>query len=81
MDTIKTKWVGNITTFLNLERDANAQSLEETAPFDPSDIPPPNDNDSVSIITDEMPEAPPVADEEMKIIPLSEADELLDIFE
>ena len=32
LGTIKTKWVGNITTFLNLEKDANAQSLENTEP-------------------------------------------------
>lgn len=80
LDTVKTKWVGNITTFLNLESDANAQSLEENAPFDPSDVPP-EDNDSINVIGDTMPEAPVVGDEEMKIVPLSEADELLDIFD
>lgn len=89
-DTVKTKWVGSITSFLNLEKDANAQSLEESAPFDGGDI-----------VVDEMPkEVPPVVNSdippvesvpeiptenppppEMEIIPLSEADELLDIFE
>ena len=32
LGTIKTKWVGSITSFLNLEKDANAQSLENTEP-------------------------------------------------
>ena len=30
--TIKVKWVGSITSFLNLEKDADAQSLEATEP-------------------------------------------------
>ena len=30
--TVKVKWLGKTTTFLNLEKDANAQSLEATEP-------------------------------------------------
>ncbi len=85
-DTIKTKWVGSITSFLNLEKDANEQSLVETAPPDYSD-----NNDKSKKETEEsapvvdviptvsedigLPEPPP------EMTPLSEADELLDIFE
>ena len=68
-DTIKTKWVGSITSFLNLERDANDQSLEDSAPFAP---PPPQEESGVE-------ETPAPA--EMEVKPLSEAEELLDIFE
>lgn len=79
-DTIKTKWVGSITSFLNLERDANAMSLEETAPYDA----PPKDNDAPppveveSMPTEVDPQEVPF---DMDIKPLSEAEELLDIFE
>lgn len=71
-DTIKTKWVGSITSFLNLERDANDQSLEESAPFE-QDLPRP-DNAPVEVA--DIDDAPV-----MDIKPLAEADELLDIFE
>ena len=37
-ETVKTKWVGSITSFLNLDKDANDMSLEESIPFDPKDI-------------------------------------------
>jgi len=71
-DTIKTKWVGSITSFLNLERDANDQSLEESAPIDNLTPPP---------ATEETPAGEETPSAEMEIKPLSEAEELLDIFE
>jgi hypothetical protein len=95
-DTIKTKCVGSITSFLNLEKDANEMSLEESAPFDPKDIPPEENvnNESVSLdnevdnneteIVQSNNESLDVElknDDEMEIKPLSEEDELLDIFE
>ena len=74
-DTIKTKWVGSITSFLNLERDANDQSLEDSAPmeYEPqrAETPAPENNDS----------APEMAEDIVPMQPLSEAEELLDIFE
>jgi len=72
-DTIKTKWVGSITSFLNLERDANDQSLENSAPIDPN-----------VAKTEDIPEpiqAEDINEDIMDIKPLSEAEELLDIFE
>ena len=70
-DTIKTKWVGSITSFLNLERDANAQSLEDSAPYDPTNVP----------VEENIP-APDLAPmNDMEIKPLGDAEELLDIFE
>ena len=30
--TVKTKWNGSTTTFINLEKDSNSQSLEKTMP-------------------------------------------------
>ena len=44
--TINMRWIGSSTTFVNLEKDANAQSLEETEPYIPpkdNDAPPPED--------------------------------------
>jgi len=44
--TINMRWIGSSTTFVNLEKDANAQSLEETEPYIPpkdNDVPPPED--------------------------------------
>ena len=44
--TINMRWIGSSTTFVNLEKDANAQSLEATEPYIPpkdNDVPPPND--------------------------------------
>lgn len=85
-DTIKTKWVGSITSFLNLERDANAQSLEETAPV-PVSKKQEEGRDKVVLQEDEelipLPEEPKYMEEDNipDIMPLSEADELLDIFE
>ena len=85
-DTIKTKWVGSITSFLNLEKDANAMSLEESAPYEA----PPQDNDAPPEIIEEpapveLDNAEAVednkAEEVMEIKPLSEAEELLDIFD
>ena len=40
------RWIGSSTTFVNLEKDANAQSLEATEPYIPpkdSDVPPPSE--------------------------------------
>ena len=91
-DTIKTRWVGSITSFLNLERDANAMSLEDNAPYSPSDrpketldedeelIPPPSEAPVVPEV-ESSPVVEEFTEEEMTIKPLSEADELLDIFE
>ncbi len=94
-DTIKTKWVGSITSFLNLEKDANEMSLVETAPPDmeerknnsekvssediqAEELDMPNENPEIKVESSEpLPEPPP----EMEMMPLSEADELLDIFE
>lgn len=101
-DTIKTKWVGSITTFLNLEKDANAQSLEETVP--PPYEPKQTTKSEEVLANDEelipLPEEPPVATnieredvpwvesdsgegggEDIPIMPLNEADDLLDIFD
>jgi hypothetical protein len=91
-DTIKTRWVGSITSFLNLEKDANAMSLEESSPYAPSDktekldedeelIPPPTSapRENVEVYSDVPTEE--FTSEEMEIRPLSEADDLLDIFE
>ena len=74
-DTIKTKWVGSITSFLNLERDANDQSLENSAPmeYEPQKTETPAPVNSAP--------APETSEEEIPMQPLSEAEELLDIFE
>lgn len=88
-DTIKTKWVGSITSFLNLEKDANAQSLEETEPYSPetennketSEKPKEENNSAINDIPSEYNNELPPVPEEMEIKPLSEAEELLDIFE
>lgn len=53
---VKVKWVGNITTFVNLERDANEQSLDELAP-------PPIPNDSA--IDESLPEIVPLDDSDI----------------
>ena len=53
---VKVKWVGNITTFVNLERDANEQSLDELAP-------PPMPNNSA--IDESMPEIVPLEDSDI----------------
>ena len=53
---VKVKWVGNITTFVNLERDANEQSLDELAP-------PPIPNNSA--IDESMPEIVPLEDSDI----------------
>ena len=95
-DTIKTKWVGSITSFLNLEKDANEMSLVETAPPLPEERKQTNENkpaektevktepmegnapvEEAPVMDEPLPEPPP----EMEMMPLSEADELLDIFE
>lgn len=91
-ETIKTKWVGSITSFLNLEKDANAMSLEESVP---QLIEHKKESAPVTLQEDEelipLPDEPKfdgdvseiqeVAEEKMNIVPLGEADELLDIFE
>ena len=43
-DTAKVRWVGNITSFVNFERDANAQSLEASMP-ELDYVPPISDKD------------------------------------
>ena len=53
---IKVKWIGNITRFVNLERDANAQSLDEIAP-------PPIPNDAS--IDKDIPEIVPIDDSDI----------------
>lgn len=86
-DTIKTKWVGSITSFLNLEKDANSQSLEDAMPYSPEDMTPEppqesaTQNDNIAGLTAENNDIPAETLPEMEITPLSEADELLDIFE
>jgi len=121
-DNIKVKWVGSITSFLNLDKDANAQSLESTEPQEYS-APKSNEADNVPMDNVPPPEAPPIdvsdipfdmdepaidsahnsnmqneektlnkaknedenmqsqTEDEMKIMPLGEAEELLDIFD
>lgn len=102
-DTIKTKWVGSITSFLNLEKDANAMSLEETAPEiverkkemlekdararlqeDEELIPLPDEPgivDSSEVALEPIESDEIFGEDEMVVKPLSEADELLDIFD
>ena len=95
-DTIKTKWVGSITSFLNLERDANAQSLEESVPaMDTRQNEPIVDTEQPQSPSQEIQEEnsqdiPPFEednvaqefrDSNVEMQPLSEEDELLDIFE
>ncbi len=52
---VKVKWMGDITTFVNLEKDANEQSLDELAP-------PPLPNDSID---ESMPEIVPLEDSDI----------------
>ena len=96
-DTIKTKWVGNITTFLNLEKDANAQSLEDSMPLPESSRVEKSDSQEVSKEytkedlpwndldenKNDMQENKDNSQEnsEPDMQPISEDDELLDIFE
>ena len=56
LGNVKVKWVGNITTFVNLERDANEQSLDELAP-------PPIPNDAS--FDPDMPEIVPLDDSDI----------------
>ena len=42
--TVKVKWLGKTTTFLNLEKDANAQSLEAQEPPAPVEVKEPDAN-------------------------------------
>ena len=51
--TVYMRWLGSSTTFVNLEKDANAQSLEETEPFIPpkdSDVPPPDADEKEEVV-------------------------------
>lgn len=81
-ETIKTKWVGSITTFMNLEKDANAQSLEESIPYEEKEYAKnessTNLEKNVSQQTNQNQEN---SSKEIEMKPLSEAEELLDIFE
>jgi replicative DNA helicase len=71
--TIKVKWVGSITSFLNLEKDADAQSLEETEPVsrEPQKIQK-EDNATAVIAPDEeeipLPDAPPASSDEVPVM-------------
>jgi len=42
--TVKVKWIGETTTFVNLEKDANTQSLEGTEPPEPNKVTLPDEN-------------------------------------
>lgn len=57
LGTVKVKWIGNITTFVNLERDANSQSLDELAP-------PPIPNDAPTVDPN-LPEIVPLDDSDI----------------
>ena len=95
--TIKTKWVGSITTFLNLEKDANEQSLVASMPEEKNAekvvdkkteiVAKPLDEDG-NIPIEDIPfdmsdEAVPFDNDDNKIEAeqQSEDDKLLDIFE
>lgn len=92
-ETIKTKWVGSITSFLNLEKDANAQSLENTQPYVSTEKESTMQNvknESNEPVFEELPIEEPLLEQNEKveenpgtvdIKPLDETDELLDIFE
>ena len=58
LGNIKVKWIGNITTFVNLERDANEQSLDELAP-------PPIPNNSETGVDESLPEIVPLDDSDI----------------
>lgn len=67
--TIKVKWVGSITSFLNLEKDADAQSLEATEPVTrEQQTVKKEDNATAVIAPDEeeipLPDAPPASSNE-----------------
>jgi len=90
VDTIKTKWVGSITSFLNLDKDANAQSLEENQPMPYERKEYNASNNHPQLQEDEemipLPEEPVMNDEHvpynnMEVRPLTENDPLLDIFD
>lgn len=57
LGNVKVKWIGNITTFVNLERDANEQSLDELAP-------PPIPNDAPTV-DENLPEIVPLDDSDI----------------
>ncbi|MBR2468492.1 MAG: replicative DNA helicase [Clostridia bacterium] len=54
---VKVKWIGELTTFVNLERDSNEQSLDELAP-------PPIPNDAPTVDTN-LPEIVPLDDSDI----------------
>ncbi len=72
--TIKVKWVGSITSFLNLDKDADAQSLESTEPVS-RETPKIEKEKNSEVVLDEdeeeipLPTAVPIADE----VPLPDA--------
>ena len=53
--TVKVKWMSKITTFMNLEKDANAQSLEAQEPQEPQVVKP----------DESLPEIVPLEDSEL----------------
>ena len=65
LDTAKVRWIGNITSFVNFNKDADAQSLESSMP-EYDYVPPVNDSD--------VPPAP------IPLEPLQEMDLVDDIF-
>ena len=58
LGTVKVKWIPSITTFVNLEKDANMQSLVESVPGEQSKP----KNQSVEHSEDSMPDIIPVDD-------------------
>ena len=58
LGTVKVKWIPSITTFVNLEKDANMQSLVESVPGEQSKP----KNQSVENHEDSMPDIIPVDD-------------------
>ena len=65
LDTAKVRWIGNITSFVNFNKDADAQSLESSMP-EYDYVPPVSDSD--------VPPAP------IPLEPLQEMDLVDDIF-
>lgn len=81
-DTIKVKWVGNITTFMNLEKDANAMSLETKEPMGKKPKPVANDVPQEMPPIEDIPfdvnDVPPLEDAVADVVPLD--NNLDDIF-
>lgn len=71
--TIKVKWVGSITSFLNLEKDADAQSLEATEPVTRETPKVQKEDNATAVIAEDEEEiplpdnAPPVSENDAPI--------------